>query len=364
MKNILKVVLSLLFIAIILYGIFYLRVIISYILIAGILALLGRPIMNLLKKIKIGKFEIPKSIRALLTIFSFYAVIIAFIATFLPLVIQEFQVLVRVLTSINYVYVIELLGKQLESLENIACEFQPFPNREINVVDYILQNLRSLLESISFTNLFGTFLGFFGNIFTIIATFFSVTFITFFFLTDHNLFYNFAGSFVPTKFENSYDRVTATTKNLLTRYFMGILFQMSLVGTLVTIGLLFFGVENALLIGFFAGVINIIPYIGPIIGMVFGLFVGLTTNLEAADFLAQWLPLTAKMLGVFLTVQTLDNIFFQPLIFSSSIKAHPLEIFLMVSVGYTFMGIGGMILAIPCYTVVRVMAKELWTEFG
>jgi len=151
---------------------------------------------------------------------------------------------------------------------------------------------------------------------------------------------------------------------LLTRYFLGILFQMTLVGTLVTIGLLVFGVENALLIGFFAGVINIIPYIGPIIGMVFGLFVGLTTNLEAADFLAEWLPLTAKMLGVFLTIQILDNLFFQPVIFSNSIKAHPLEIFLMVSVGYTFMGVGGMILAIPCYTVVRVMVTELWSEFG
>jgi predicted PurR-regulated permease PerM len=59
----------------------------------------------------------------------------------------------------------------------------------------------------------------------------------------------------------------------------------------------------------------------------------------------------------------MDNIFFQPLIFSSSVKAHPLEIFLVILIAGTLAGITGMILAIPTYTVIRVFAKEFLNKF-
>ncbi|MEK6617008.1 MAG: AI-2E family transporter, partial [Bacteroidota bacterium] len=70
-----------------------------------------------------------------------------------------------------------------------------------------------------------------------------------------------------------------------------------------------------------------------------------------------------KILIVFPIVNLTDAFLLQPLIYSSSVKAHPLEIFLVILVGATIGGIGGMILAVPSYTILRVFAKEFFTSF-
>jgi predicted PurR-regulated permease PerM len=63
---------------------------------------------------------------------------------------------------------------------------------------------------------------------------------------------------------------------------------------------------------------------------------------------------------VFISVQIIDNILFQPLIYSSSVKAHPLEIFLVIMAAGSLAGVLGMFLAIPTYTIIRVIAKEFF----
>ena len=70
------------------------------------------------------------------------------------------------------------------------------------------------------------------------------------------------------------------------------------------------------------------------------------------------LPMLGWMTLVFGSVQVIDNVLFQPLIYSSSVKAHPLEIFLVIMAAGSMAGIMGMILAIPVYTIMRVIAKE------
>ncbi len=142
----------------------------------------------------------------------------------------------------------------------------------------------------------------------------------------------------------------------------GVLLQVTVVTIFVSIGMIILGVENALLIGLLAGFVNIIPYVGPFIGLGFGLFVGVTTNI-GIEFYNEMLPLLLKITIVFFSMQTIDNMFLQPLIFSNSVRAHPLEIFLLILVAGTLAGILGMILAIPVYTIFRVVAKEFLSEF-
>jgi predicted PurR-regulated permease PerM len=125
---------------------------------------------------------------------------------------------------------------------------------------------------------------------------------------------------------------------------------------------MFLNIENAFLIGFLAGIINVIPYIGPIIGATFGVIIGITTNLDL-DFYSQIIPLSFKIISVFAIMQIIDNFIFQPLIFSNSVKAHPLEIFIVVLSAGTLWGITAMLVAIPFYTILRVMAKEFLSDF-
>ena len=356
MKNFLKLIAVLAFILIIVYGIFYLSTILTYVLIAGIFSLLGRPLYNVLRRIKILRFHLPTSLCAALTLLSFYAVISGFISLFLPLIIEE----VQVITRINFQDLATSLSKPLTEIDTMLKQYQ-FGDHKANATTLLREGVTSLFKLSNIPNIFGSVFGTIGSIF---AAFFSVTFMTFFFLIDSQKFYNFALLLVPQHLEKSYHHIVRTTQQLLTRYFIGVFIQITLIASLVTIGMLIIGVPNALLIGFFAGVINIIPYLGPIIGMVFGLFVAVTTSMpELVDY-SNLLPFIAKIMSVFLSVQLLDNTLFQPIIFSSSIKAHPLEIFLLVWVAATLAGIVGMVLAIPCYTIIRVIVSEILIESG
>ena len=151
-------------------------------------------------------------------------------------------------------------------------------------------------------------------------------------------------------------------KGLLTRYFIGVILQIAIITIIVSIGLSLLGIKNAVLIGLLAGIINVIPYVGPLIGASLGIIIGISTNLDL-EFYTQMIPLIIKICLVFGTMQLVDNFILQPIIFSNSVKAHPLEVFLVVISAGTIWGISGMVIAIPFYTFLRVIAKEFLYEF-
>ncbi|MEL6987174.1 MAG: AI-2E family transporter, partial [Bacteroidota bacterium] len=193
---------------------------------------------------------------------------------------------------------------------------------------------------------------------------FSVFFIAFFFLKEENLFTNMIVSVLPAEHENKIkDSINEITK-LLTRYFGGILIQITVITIFVSFSLKIVGVQNALLIAFFAAIINVIPYVGPMIGAIFGIVLTMSTSIDLnMDFYAQTLPLLGKVVVVFALMQALDNFILQPYIFSNSVNAHPLEVFIIILVGSQLAGIPGMVLAIPTYTVFRVIGKTFLSQF-
>ncbi len=146
------------------------------------------------------------------------------------------------------------------------------------------------------------------------------------------------------------------------RYFIGVVLELIGVMTIITLGLLIFGIENAILIGFFGGIMNIIPYVGPIIGSCIGIMLGITGILVQGTF-DELLPAFLKLSGVFLVANFIDNNILVPMIYSNSVKAHPLEIFFVIIMGGSLAGILGMLLAIPVYTILRVIAKEFFQKF-
>jgi predicted PurR-regulated permease PerM len=132
--------------------------------------------------------------------------------------------------------------------------------------------------------------------------------------------------------------------------------------SLIAIGLWIFGVKNALLIGFFGGIMNIIPYLGPVIGSVIGISLGITGTLAFGSVNELW-PVIFKLAGVFLVVNFIDNNILVPIIYSRSVKSHPLEIFIVIIMGGGIAGLPGMLLAVPVYTILRVIAKEFFNQF-
>jgi predicted PurR-regulated permease PerM len=152
------------------------------------------------------------------------------------------------------------------------------------------------------------------------------------------------------------------TQYFLTRYFIGLLGELVSMMTMITIALLILGIDNALTIGFIAGLMNIVPYLGPVIGAIFGVIIAVVTVLSQG--LYDYVLLTAlEVIAVIVGANLVDNLFLQPLIYSSSVKAHPVEIFLVIIMAGSIAGIPGMILAIPGYTMIRVIAKEFLGGF-
>jgi predicted PurR-regulated permease PerM len=246
----------------------------------------------------------------------------------------------------------DLLSKgQINDTENNARNNDFFIRLRENIIQYI--NPSKIQEL--FTSTFAAF----GNV---LVAFLSVFFIAFFFLKEQGLFFEMVKTAVSEEYEERTLHAIDESSKLLIRYFIGILLQITFITVFVSIFLKILGIENALLIAFFAAILNVIPYVGPIIGASFGIIITISSNLDVS-FYKDLLPQITKVLMVFGIMQLLDNFILQPNIFSKSVKAHPLEIFLIVLVGAKLGGILGMVLAIPFYTVFRVIAKVFLSEF-
>lgn len=230
---------------------------------------------------------------------------------------------------------------------------------EVDFFEKLKKNLSHYLSPQRIQQVFNSTVSAFGNA---IIGIMSVLFISFFFLKEQGLFKEMIVSIVPSGYEEQAEIAFEQMSNLLIRYFIGIAVQVTIIMLYVTLLLTIMGVKNAVLIGFFAAIMNVIPYLGPIIGVAFGILITISSNLEV-PFYDELLPQLGLVGVIFATMQLIDNFILQPNIFSKSVKAHPLEIFIIVLIGAKLGGILGMVLAIPGYTVLRVVGKVFLSEF-
>ena len=334
--------------------VYYFSDILTYILLAWVLSMLGRPLMNFLQnKIRFRRWKMGAAGAAVMTILGFYLLIACIILLFVPTIVEQ----TRNLAGVDYA----ALGQKLE---------QPFADLDQSLHRYGLleqgESLSTRIQMLLSTVFKPTLLG--DVVTTVISaagsllvTFAVVTFILFFFLKDSNLFNGMLRSLVPNELEDKVMRTIEESSKMLTRYFGGLVIQIAFFTTILSLLLWIMGVENALLIGAFGGLLNVVPYVGPIMGAIFASFITVSSHLDMEfDALG---PLLLKVLFAFGATQFTDNNFLAPVIFSKSVKAHPLEIFLVTLIAAKLGGVIGMVLGIPVYTVLRVIASIFFSEF-
>lgn len=325
-----------------------------YIIVAEIVSLLGRPIYLFLNKLRIKNIRLGETISALVTLIALLALFALLFVVFIPLIAQQSR-------NIQQLDVNQLRGsleQPLADLDEIAHTYNLLKPEE-TLSNYLQAKFLDFVSALRLDNIFTSIINAIGNL---VVAIFSIGFIAFFFLKDGKLFTSMILAFTPRDRDTEVKHVILESRALLSRYFVGLLVETLLVGALVTLGLFLVGVKNPVAIGFFAGITNIIPYVGPLIGAALGSSLTLLDSLNA-NFYEYTFPLLLKVIAVFLIVQLIDNMILQPLIYSNSVKAHPLEVFLVISIAGTIGGIGGMILAIPIYTLLRVLAREFFNQF-
>ncbi len=342
-RGILRAIGILLGIATLLFFLYQIQSVLIYIAIAAVLSLIARPIMSFLK----NKLKLPNLIAVLITMALFVLAIFGIISMFVPLIVQQG-------------YNISLLNTSElhQNIKDLIIEInQYFAKRGIDISSQIRDiDIASNLKVIpSFLN---TILATVG---TLSMGLFSVLFILFFFLKDKEILHQVFIAITPDDKEERLLSSLNKISKLLSRYFIGLIIQIAILFTIYSIILLASGVESAVVIAFLAAILNIIPYIGPLIGGILMLTLTMTSNLEY-DFQSVILPTTIWVFIGYVIAQMIDNFFSQPIIFSKSVKSHPLEIFLIIIIGGLLFGIAGMIIAVPTYTALKVIFKEYFSE--
>jgi predicted PurR-regulated permease PerM len=344
-------------ILLILAGIWFFREIVVYILVSGVLSIMGRPLVDLLCRIRIRKWHFPRSLSALITLLIIWGLIISFFYIFIPLVTGQ----IDQFSTIDSSKIVQLIEGPIKKVEDLFRAFNKDITKDVSLEQYIISKVAGVLNINLLQNFIGSLAGILGNV---IVAIFSITFITFFFLKDQRLFFESILIWVPDKYVDNVTRALYSIKKLLTRYFIGIMIQSTCIMILITIGMTIVGIDfqQALVMGLILGIINVIPYVGPWLGLFIAIIMGVASHMNQ-DFKTVVIPLVTYMIIVEAITHTIDNVVFQPVIFSNSVKAHPLEIFIVVLAAGFAAGVPGMILGIPGYTVLRVFAREFFNNF-
>lgn len=341
---------------------YYFRSILMYLALSFVISLIARPLMNLMGKIKIRKKPLPSSIRALFSIVLILFLLTAVIGGMVPVVSRVVSDVSSV-SSGSYISGISgPLGKINETLSdtfNLGSSFK--------IENVILEQTKNILN----LNLFGSILGSVASMIASIAVgIFSVVFISFFLIMDDKMMLKIIARFTPSRHREKLGDTIKDCEHMLSRYFVGLLIEMTIVGLIDFIGLWAaarLDFQSALGIAFIAGILNIIPYLGPWIGAALGTIMGViikycssgTVGLDVSFWV-----FIGVLICVFLVGQLVDNYLLQPIIYSTSVKSSPLEIFLVMLVAGTAGGVVGMLICIPLYTVIRVVVHHFMPRFS
>ena len=316
--------------------------VVFYLIIAAVVSLIGRPIAQLLRRIKFGN-----TLSSVTTIAILMTTFFGIVSLLLPVIFEQAKNLSLLNVNAFEATATKLINELSIYLSDYGVDLQSWVDRSLAEVDYsfLPDAINTVLNGLS---------GFTVGVF-------SVIFISFFFLKDSGLLERMVMVFVADKNVVRVEKSILSIKNLLSRYFIGLLVQITLLFIIYTLVLLIFGIPNAVTIALVCALLNIIPFLGPIIGTVLIIFLTMTSNLDAS-FATVTLPKTIYVLIGFTIGQLIDNFLTQPYVFSTSVKSHPLEIFITILVGGLLFGPLGMIVAVPSYTALKVIFKEFYAH--
>lgn len=333
--------------------------VLAYILLAFVVSLIGQPVFRLLKKIRIKGKSAPDALLAVITLLIIFALLFL-------LIMQVIPVVSGILRDASLMNAQESMDTHnlINRINDWIIGVVPWVGEDFDGVQMLIQKLSEVVDLSNIPSILGSVA---SAVAGIAVGLFSVLFISFFFVKDESLFGRIIGSIMPDTIEDKVQKTVLDIERLLSRYFVGLLMEIFGVVLLDCLGLWLIariGFNYALGIAFIAGLLNIIPYVGPLIGEAIGVVLCLILKYGAGVGLNVNIWIFALIvLAIMLAVQLIDNFIYQPLIYSTSIKAHPLEIFIVLLIAGHIGGIVGMLIAIPAYTVIRVIASRFFYDF-
>lgn len=333
----------------------YFKSVIGYILIAVVVSLIAKPLVKLLKKVTIKGHHAPDWLLAAIALI----IVMMFLIGLASLIFPIIGGIAKNISLQSVEMSMRGIAGPLADLNAYLTQTFPKLGEDFRIEEAIVWELQKLFNMSAFSTWIGSAASFMT---TLGVGLFSVVFIGFFFIKDDGLFTEIVCALVPDKHEETTEKAISDIGYLLSRYFIGVSVEVFGVALINFLGLLLIarlGFNAAIGIAFLTGIFNIIPYVGPLMGGAIGTILGLILKYSSATPIGLdvnfWL-FTAILIAIFCFTQLVDNFLYQPLIYSTSIKSKPLEIFIVLLIVGHIGGPLAMIIAIPLYTVVRVIA--------
>lgn len=335
------------------FVLWYFREVVVYILVSAVLAIVGRPLVGLLCKIRIKRFTVPRWLSAAITLILLWLIIGGLLSLVVPLIAGK----IYELSSLDLRSALEGVEVPLAKLQNYISTIFVLPETHFSISEVIVSTLRQFLNYNTVNSVVSSII---NTGMSAVIVIFSVSFITFFFLKEDGLFSNMVSAIFPDKYGENVHRAIDKVSVLLSRYFTGLLTESLIISTIIAVVLLLFGMqlENACFIAVIMGMLNVIPYAGPAVGVLVSMFIGIVSPIDGCTISYT----LAVIMGTICVVKGVDDFVLQPTIYSSKVSAHPLEIFIVILMAGSVGGIVGLLVAVPSYTVLRVFAKEFFSE--
>lgn len=293
---------------------------------AIIIALLLRPVCSRLERKKI-----PPIIAIFITLISLLIVTAGILTLFSTQLVTLFKDLEDFQKNILLI---------ISKLQDIIYQNLPMSSQDL---DALMFESRSQLLSLSGSLLAPT-IGASGNLLASVGL---TLMYVFFFLLYRKSIQAFILMVQPIEKQEQTRAFLTKVNHVIIRYFVGLILVIGIMGTLNSLGLWMIGVEHAILFGFFAAALTIIPYLGTYIGGALPVLFVLLTRGEIlpALYVTAW----------FIVVQILESNWITPRIVGNQVSVNALFAFMALLIGGLLWGIAGMILFIPFTAVLKIL---------
>jgi len=352
MKNTKSFITVIIILGVLLFLAWYFSDIVVYMLVALALSFIGKPLMTLLGRIRIKSWQFPTSLAAAITLLVILTAVFFACYFIIPVIINE----ATALASIDFDMIGDGFANWLNKLDPLLRKYGLIGRRE-HCATIVTGWLQDEIDKIDMSNLVNNT---FNVAKAVFVGLFSVLFMTFFTLKDHNIFFRMIKNWIPINYRKNFSNILNVTGKQLSSYFIGVFLDMLCVGILECLLCLIFRVPNAVLIGAIGGLLNIVPFVGPILACILGIVISLISLIPTSPESAVLMGTLIKVVCVFAATKMIDDFVLQPVIYGKRTHTHPLEIFIVILMAGYIGGVFAMIFAVPAYTLLRIIVKEFF----
>ncbi|MSP11408.1 MAG: AI-2E family transporter [Chloroflexi bacterium] len=319
-----------------------------------VLAILLAYILNPLVGGLTRHFRLPRVLSALLIYLGFLLLVFFALLIFIPAAVRQVQDL-----DINFTQVAQDLAAYLKPTLDRFSHIEVFGTVIILPLDF--DQLRATLEgnlssvgSRGVNLLFGFTSGFASGLFLIVL----ILFISFYLLKDGKAAAGYLSGLVPAGYEDEVRQMTREVEDVWNAFLRGQLILCGVIGLLTYVALLILGMPNALLLGVLAGILEIVPNLGPILAMIPAVVVALLQGSNTLPF--DHLTFAGIVVLTYFIIQQLENNLVVPRIIGGSVNLHPIVVILGVVAGADLAGILGIFLAAPTLATLRILGRHIY----